>query len=59
MNEKQVEESKALFGAETVEMFFQAHKDALWMLENLGVGCRQPEMQKAFEAYRPKASGCL
>ena len=51
VNEKQVEESKGLFGEDTVEMLFKVHQDALWMLENLGVGCLQPEMQQAFEAY--------
>ena len=44
MNHEQVEESKALLGKEVVEMLLQVHQDALWILENLGVGCKQPEI---------------
>ena len=33
------EKSTELFGDETVKMLLQAHEDALWILENLGVGC--------------------
>ncbi len=51
MNKKQVEESKSLLGEETVEMLLQSHQDALWILENLGVGCLQPEIQQVFEAF--------
>ncbi len=51
MNTKQIETSKSLFGNDTVDMLFQAHKDALWILENLGVGCTQPDMLKAFSKY--------
>ncbi len=36
-------------GHKTVDMLLHAHQDALWILENLGVGCKQPEIQKAFE----------
>jgi len=49
MNLEQVETSKALLGQETVEMLFKSRQDALWILENLGVGCTQPEIQKVFE----------
>ncbi|MBW2144780.1 MAG: hypothetical protein JRG75_10355 [Deltaproteobacteria bacterium] len=38
MNQKQIETSKSQLGANTVEMLLQVHKDALWMLENLGIG---------------------
>ena len=51
MNNRQVEESKAILGEDTVEMLFRAHQDALWILENLGVGCMQPEMQQVFEKF--------
>ena len=49
MNNTQVEKSKSLLGDETVEMLLKCHQDALWTLENLGVGCKQPEMQQAFK----------
>ncbi|MFH1628085.1 MAG: trimethylamine methyltransferase family protein [Pseudomonadota bacterium] len=51
MNTAQVEKSKSVLGEATVEMLLQSHQDALWMLENLGVGCRQPEIQQVFEAF--------
>ena len=38
-------------GTETVEMLFRTHEDAKWILENLGVGCKQPEMQAAFREF--------
>ncbi len=49
MNEKQVEKSKDLLGQETVEMLQQVHQDALWILENLGVGCKLPELRALYE----------
>jgi trimethylamine:corrinoid methyltransferase-like protein len=51
MNLVQMETSKALFGAETVDMLMKVHDDALWMIENMGVGCRQPDMLDAFRQY--------
>jgi len=48
MNEEQVEHSRSVLGSATVEMLFQVHQDALWILENLGVGCEQPAIQAAF-----------
>ncbi|MFO7984557.1 MAG: trimethylamine methyltransferase family protein [Desulfatiglandaceae bacterium] len=51
MNDKQLEKSKSLLGDETVNMLFRVHDDALWILENLGVGCKQPEMLQAFQQY--------
>jgi trimethylamine:corrinoid methyltransferase-like protein len=51
MNTRQVEKSKTILGPETVEMLLQVHKDALWTLENLGVGCKQPEIQRAFQPF--------
>jgi trimethylamine:corrinoid methyltransferase-like protein len=50
MDKKQVEKSTELIGKEAVEMLLQVHEDALWILENLGVGCKEPEIQKAFNA---------
>ena len=32
-------------------MLLQVHEDAQWILENLGVGCKQPEIQQAFHQY--------
>ena len=51
MNTKQVETSKSLLGQDTVDMLFQVHEDALWMLENMGVGCSQPDMLAAFQQH--------
>ena len=51
MNENQVEESKSSLGGDVVEMLQQAHRDALWILENLGVGCQQPEIQRVFQQF--------
>jgi trimethylamine:corrinoid methyltransferase-like protein len=49
VNQAQIEHSEAVFGKETVEMLLQVHKDALWILENLGVGCKQPEILRTFQ----------
>ncbi len=51
MNSTRIEKSKSLFGDATVEMLLQSHEDALWILENIGVGCKQPDMLKAFSKY--------
>jgi trimethylamine:corrinoid methyltransferase-like protein len=51
VNEEQIEESKSLLGNDTVDMLLQVHQDALWILENLGVGCKQLDIQKAFQAF--------
>jgi trimethylamine--corrinoid protein Co-methyltransferase len=51
VNREQTEKSRALMGEETVEMLLQSHLDALWILENLGVGCKQPEMQDVFRQF--------
>jgi len=50
VNTERVEKSREAFGEDTVDMLLQSHQDALWMLENLGVRCRQPEIQQVFEA---------
>lgn len=49
MNNAQIEKSKSVLGDPAVAMLLQCHQDALWTLENLGVGCKQPEMQQAFK----------
>jgi trimethylamine--corrinoid protein Co-methyltransferase len=51
VNKQQIEKSKSLLGQNTVEMLLQTHQDALWMLENLGVGCKQPDMQEVFRKF--------
>jgi len=53
LKEERVEISKSLLGNDTVDMLLQVHQDALWALENLGVGCKQPEMQDAFRRFEP------
>ncbi|MBW2172585.1 MAG: trimethylamine--corrinoid methyltransferase, partial [Deltaproteobacteria bacterium] len=51
MNEVQVEQSRSLLGDDAVEMLLRAHEDALWILENLGVGCKQPDIQAVFQQF--------
>jgi trimethylamine:corrinoid methyltransferase-like protein len=51
MKSEQVEKSTNLLGKQTVEMLIQVHEDALWMLENFGVRCRQPDIQRAFQEF--------
>jgi len=48
-----------LLGGSTVEMLTQVHKDALWMLENLGVGCKQPDMQDAFRKFETQGEAII
>ena len=51
MNREQFEKSKSLLGEETVEMLLQVHQDALWILENFGVGCQQAEIEEVFKRF--------
>lgn len=50
-NKDQVVTSTRLLGQTTVAMLAQVHRDALWILENLGVGCAHPELVDAFRRY--------
>jgi trimethylamine:corrinoid methyltransferase-like protein len=59
MNSPQVEKSKTLLGENTVDMLLQVHQDALWVLENLGVGCRQPEIQQAFKTFEAEGKAVV
>ena len=59
VNDREVERSKSLLGEETVTMLMQAHKDALWMLENLGVGCKQPEIQEVFRKFESDGAAVI
>ena len=56
MNTAMIEKSQSLLGQDTVDMLHQVHMDALWMLENLGVGCKQPEIRKAFAQYESEGT---
>jgi trimethylamine:corrinoid methyltransferase-like protein len=47
----QWQRSTDLFAKDTVEMLLQVHEDSLWILENLGVGCKHLEIQAAFKQY--------
>jgi hypothetical protein len=51
VNNKQIEESNKLLGDQTVEMLLKVHEDALWILENMGVGCKQPDILELFKKY--------
>lgn len=51
LRQDRVDISKAALGEGTVDMLLQVHEDALWILENLGVGCKQPDMQAAFQPF--------
>ncbi|ROQ92147.1 trimethylamine methyltransferase family protein [Desulfosoma caldarium] len=59
MNVKQVEASKALLGERTVDMLLQVHKDALWILENIGVECKQPEILEVFRNHESSGEAVL
>lgn len=49
MNNGQLKESKRVLGSQTVEMILKVHNDALWILENMGVGCKQPNISELFK----------
>ncbi len=51
MNKEYIKISKSLLGENTVEMLLQVHQDSMWILENLGVGCRQADIQEAFKKF--------
>jgi len=59
MNEDQIKKSRSLLGNDTVDMLLKVHQDALWILENLGVGCKQPEMQAAFQKFEAEGLAIL
>ncbi len=59
MNEERIEKSKSLLGKDTVEMLLQVHQDALWILENMGVGCKQPDIQAAFREYEEQGKAVV
>jgi trimethylamine---corrinoid protein Co-methyltransferase len=51
VNNEQIEESNKLLGDETAEMLLKVHQDALWILENMGVGCKQPDILELFKNH--------
>ncbi len=51
MNPEQIKISTDLFGETTIEMLMQSNEDAFWILENFGVGCKQPDMIEVFKPY--------
>jgi len=51
MNADRVQQSENLLGQPTVEMLLQVHQDALWILENLGIACKQPQIVEAFQQF--------
>ena len=59
MKDEQISQSQSLLGEATVEMLLQAHQDALWILENLGIGCAQPDIQKAFQEQEPNGQAVI
>jgi len=50
-NKDQVAVSNRALGQATVEMLSQVHRDALWVLENLGVSCTHPDIVDAFRPF--------
>jgi trimethylamine---corrinoid protein Co-methyltransferase len=51
VNNKQIEASNKLLGDQTIEMLMKVHQDALWILENMGVGCKQPDILQLFKKH--------
>jgi trimethylamine:corrinoid methyltransferase-like protein len=54
VNREQIEKSRAAFGSEVVDMLVRVHEDALWILENIGVGCKQPDILRTFKEQEEK-----
>jgi trimethylamine--corrinoid protein Co-methyltransferase len=59
MNTQRLEKSKSLLGNKTVDMLLQVHEDGLWILENLGVGCKHPEIQEAFKKFEAEGTAVV
>ncbi len=59
MKKSQISKSEKVLGAETVKMLMQVHWDALWILENLGVKCVQPDIQKAFKKHEKEGKAFI
>jgi trimethylamine---corrinoid protein Co-methyltransferase len=52
-NAEQVAASTEALGRPTVDMLRQVHRDALWVLENMGVACTHAGLEEAFRKHEP------
>ncbi len=59
MNTEQKKISTERLGPNTVQMLEQVHQDALWILENLGVGCKQADLKNAFKQHEDTGKAIL
>lgn len=55
----QLQHSIALLGKNTIDLLLQVHEDSLWVLENVGVGCNQPEILSAFRQHEPNGKAII
>jgi len=51
VNKERIAITRSLLGEDIVHMLLRVHEDSLWILENLGVGCTQPEIQDIFRTF--------
>jgi trimethylamine:corrinoid methyltransferase-like protein len=56
---QQLHRSIALLGKDAVDLLLQAHEDSLWVLENVGVGCKQPEILAAFRQHESEGEAII
>ena len=56
---KQLHRSIALLGKDTTELLLQAHEDSLWVLENVGVGCKHPEILAVFRQHESQGEAII
>ena len=59
LDTERIEKEKALLGEQAVDMLVKVHDDALWILENLGVGCKQPELLAAFRQLEADGAAAI
>lgn len=59
MNTEQKKISTERLGPNAVQMLEQVHQDALWILENLGVGCKQMDLQNAFKQHEDTGNAII
>ncbi|MBW1903038.1 MAG: trimethylamine methyltransferase family protein [Deltaproteobacteria bacterium] len=59
MDKERVEISRGLLGRETVEMLIQSHHDAVWLLENFGVGCKERHIREAFKPLEAQGTAVV
>ena len=55
----QLQRSIAQLGKDTVDLLLQVHEDSLWILENMGVGCKLPEIQAVFREHEPNGKAIV